>query len=66
MFRQPTFKRVSFVLSARVRKPMADDILREARKRKLLVSEEVRRRLEVYASHKQALEAPAADQQPAI
>ena len=42
----------TFVLSARVRKPMAREILREARKRKLRVSEEIRRRLEFYdAAH---------------
>jgi hypothetical protein len=64
MFRQSSIKRRSFVLSTRVRRAMADDILREARKRKLLASEEVRRRLEFYAAHKHLLEPPAADQQP--
>ena len=65
MFRQPNFKRPkATTLSTRVYKPMADDTLREARRRKTLVSVEVRRRLELYANHKHLLEAPAADQQP--
>ena len=50
MFRQPKLRIKTFVLSARVRKPMADDILREAKKRRVRVSEEVRRRLEFYAA----------------
>lgn len=61
MFRQP---RELFVSSTRVRKPMAQDISREAKKRRTQVAEEIRRRLEFYASHKHLLEAPAADQQP--
>ena len=64
MFRQSKSKKTSFVLSARVRKPVANEILREAKKRKIAVSDEVRRRLEAYASHRQVLDAPA-DQQPA-
>ena len=65
MFKQPNFKKPKITLSTRVDKPMANDILREAKKRKSLVSVEVRRRLEIYASHKQVLEAPVADyQQP--
>ena len=43
---------------------MAQDIPREAKKRKTQVAEEVRRRLEFYASHKHLLEPPAADQRP--
>jgi hypothetical protein len=41
----------STVLTFRVRKPMERDIKREAKKRKLKVSEEVRRRLDFYAAH---------------
>ena len=62
MFRRSKKKMVSVVVSARVRPPMARDILREANKRETPVSEEVRRRLEAYASHKHSLDAPA-DQQ---
>ena len=54
MFRQP---RESFVLSTRVRKQMAQDIAREARKRKTQKAEEIRRRLEFYeAAHTKAPE----------
>ncbi len=65
MFRKrprPKFK--SFVVSARVRSPMAADLKREARRRDLPVSDIVRERLEAYAAHRQTLKAPAADQQP--
>jgi|KBSMisStaDraftv2_1062788.scaffolds.fasta_scaffold4554436_2 hypothetical protein len=39
------------VLAIRVRKEMERDIKREAKKRRLKVSEEVRRRLEFYDRH---------------
>jgi hypothetical protein len=39
------------VLSLRAHEDMARDIQAEARKRKLRVSEEIRRRLEFYAAH---------------
>ena len=39
------------ILAIRVRAEMESDIRREARKRKLRLSEEVRRRLEFYAAH---------------
>jgi hypothetical protein len=48
----------SAVLSVRADEHMARDIQAEAKKRKLRVSEELRRRLEFYASHKRAFEAP--------
>ena len=57
MFRQPRLKLETFVLSTRVDKPMANDILREAKKRKSRVSVEVRRRLNFYtAAHTKAPE----------
>jgi hypothetical protein len=43
------------VLSLRAHEDMARDILSEAKKRKLRVSEELRRRLEFYAAHKKML-----------
>jgi hypothetical protein len=45
MFREP---KVSVVLSTRVRKPTAQDVTRAARKKKIPVAEEIRRRLEFY------------------
>ena len=45
------------VLSLRAHEDMALDILREAARRKVRVSEELRRRLEFYAAHKKLLEA---------
>ena len=45
------------VLSLRAHENMARDIHAEAKKRKLRVSEELRRRLEFYAAHKKMLEA---------
>ena len=43
------------VLSVRAHEDMARDIHTEAKKRKLRVSEEIRRRLEFYAAHKKLL-----------
>ena len=45
------------VLSLRAHEDMARDIRAEAKKRKLRVSEELRRLLEFYANHKRMLEA---------
>jgi hypothetical protein len=45
------------VLSLRADEIMARDILREAVRRKVRVSEELRRRLQFYAEHKKLLEA---------
>ena len=45
------------VLSVRAHEDMARDIQAEAKKRKLRLSEEIRRRLEFYAAHKKMLEA---------
>ena len=45
------------VLSVRAHEDMARDIQAEAKKRKLRLSEEIRRRLEFYATHKKMLEA---------
>ncbi len=45
------------VLSLRAHEDMARDILSEAKKRKQPVSEELRRRLEFYATHAKVLEA---------
>ena len=45
------------VLSLRAPEDLARDILREAARRKVRVSEELRRRLEFYAAHKKLLEA---------
>jgi hypothetical protein len=56
MFRLPKIEPFALVLSTRVRKPMA----REARKRNLRVSDEVRRRLEFYAAHAEAAKAETA------
>jgi hypothetical protein len=44
------------VLSLRAHEDMARDILSEAKKRKLRVSEELRRRLEFYATNAKMLE----------
>jgi hypothetical protein len=43
------------VLSLRAHEDMARDILREAARRKVRVSEELRRRLEFYEAHKKML-----------
>jgi hypothetical protein len=45
------------VLSLRAHEDMARDILSEAKKRKRPVSEELRRRLQFYATHAKVLEA---------
>jgi len=45
------------VLSLRAPEGMARDIMHEATRRKVRVSEELRRRLEFYAAHKKLLEA---------
>jgi hypothetical protein len=58
--KKPVAKPRKPVLSLRAHEEMPLDILREAARRKVRVSEELRRRLEFYAAHKRAFDAPAA------